>query len=184
MGRSKRYTDLEFANAVKTSTSIRQALHKLGLVEAGGNYHQAKLRIKKMNLDTSHFLGQGYLKGKSRSATNKIPLNKILVKNSKYNGHLRERLLKEGIFEEKCHECGITEWMGKRLAFELEHKNGDRFDNRLKNLTFLCPNCHSQTKHFRGRNKKKHEPKTVYSCIKCNKELLTRRKSGCCIRCK
>jgi hypothetical protein len=45
-----------------------------------------------------------------------------------------------------CSECGIpAEWNGKPLAFHLDHINGDTADNRLTNLRFLCPNCHSQT---------------------------------------
>jgi 5-methylcytosine-specific restriction endonuclease McrA len=34
----------------------------------------------------------------------------------------------------------------------LHHINGDGRDNRLENLQFLCPNCHSQTENFAGRN--------------------------------
>jgi 5-methylcytosine-specific restriction endonuclease McrA len=36
----------------------------------------------------------------------------------------------------------------------LHHVNGDNTDNRLENLQVLCPNCHSQTESFSGRNKK------------------------------
>jgi hypothetical protein len=54
----------------------------------------------------------------------------------------------------KCGECGLSEWRGKSLVFELEHKNGDRSDNKRENLIALCPNCHSITGTWRGRNKK------------------------------
>ncbi len=74
---TNRYTKNDFIEAVKSSISMRQVLRKLGLVEAGGNYHQAKLRIKNLQLDTSHFLGQGHLRGKSHSWTKKIPLSEI-----------------------------------------------------------------------------------------------------------
>ncbi len=154
MGRSKRYTDEDFIKAVQESTSMRQVLHKLGLVEAGGNYHQAKLRIKNLGLDSSHFLGQAHLRGKSHSWTKKLPLDKILVKDCRYGGHVRNRLLREGIFEAKCYECGLVDWQGKPISVELEHKNGDRFDNRLENLTFLCPNCHSQTPTYAAKKRK------------------------------
>jgi hypothetical protein len=39
------------------------------------------------------------------------------------------------------------------LAISLHHRNGDRLDNRLDNLEFLCPNCHSQTENYAGRNR-------------------------------
>ena len=48
--------------------------------------------------------------------------------------------------------CGLTSWRGKPLALALHHINGDRLDNRLENLALLCPNCHSQTDNFSGRN--------------------------------
>jgi len=180
---SKRYTDEDFIKAVKESISIRQVLEKLGLVTCGGNYFQANLKIKRFQLDTSHFSGQGHLKGKTHSWAKKKPLKEILVKNSRYNGHLRERLLKEGIFENKCYKCGITEWNGKPISCELEHKNGDHFDNRIENLTFLCPNCHSQTRYFRGKNKKIHEEKTIILCVECGKILSETRKNHMCFNC-
>lgn len=39
----------------------------------------------------------------------------------------------------------------RKLTLELHHKNGIHKDGRLENLTFLCPNCHSQTRSFRQR---------------------------------
>lgn len=58
--------------------------------------------------------------------------------------------------EYKCACCGNTgEWNGRPLVLQLDHINGDNCDNRLENLRFLCPNCHSQTDTFAGRNCKK-----------------------------
>lgn len=69
------------------------------------------------------------------------------------NGQLKKIILVEKLIEYKC-ECGIEScWQGKNIALELDHKNGNNRDNRLENLRFLCPNCHSQTETFRGRNK-------------------------------
>ena len=67
-------------------------------------------------------------------------------------GHLRARLLRAGLKEERCETCGIDEWRGQPLKVTLHHVNGDPYDNRLENLMFLCPNCHSQTSNFGGRN--------------------------------
>ena len=83
-------------------------------------------------------------------------MNEILVENSHYQtSKLRKRLIKEGYFEKKCYNCEKTIWLDKNIPLELEHKNGDRTDNRIENLTLLCPNCHAFTPHYRGKNKKK-----------------------------
>lgn len=68
--------------------------------------------------------------------------------------HLRLRLLGAGLKENRCELCGLTEWQGRPLTMQLHHRNGDGRDNRLENLALLCPNCHSQTETFAGRNKR------------------------------
>ena len=67
-------------------------------------------------------------------------------------GHLKHRLLEAGLKENRCEQCGITEWQGQSLAMHLHHINGDGKDNRLENIVFLCGNCHSQTDTYGGRN--------------------------------
>lgn len=67
---------------------------------------------------------------------------------------VKARLIKNGIKEWKCESCGITEWLGKRIALELDHINGNNSDHRLENLRILCPNCHSQTDTHSGKNAK------------------------------
>lgn len=67
-------------------------------------------------------------------------------------GELKRRLFLLGIKENRCERCGISEWLGAPLTVALHHINGDRTDNRIENLELLCPNCHSQTDTFSGRN--------------------------------
>lgn len=108
----KRYSDEEFVDAVKNSSSIRSVLIKIGLKPIGGNYAVAKRRIKLMGLNTEYFTGQGYLKGKTHQWAKKIPTEEILIKESKYGGSsskLKKRLFQEKLLEEKCYECGISE---------------------------------------------------------------------------
>jgi hypothetical protein len=82
-----------------------------------------------------------------------IPDDELFVVGKPRNrGHLRSRLLRAGLKEERCEECGLDEWRGRPLRVTLHHVNGDPYDHRVENLSFLCPNCHSQTSNFAGRN--------------------------------
>jgi DNA-binding CsgD family transcriptional regulator/5-methylcytosine-specific restriction endonuclease McrA len=82
------------------------------------------------------------------------PLEETFAVHSRRNrGHLKTRLLLAGIKSGECERCGLTEWQGEPLSIALHHLNGDRSDNRIENLQLLCPNCHSQTDTFAGRNR-------------------------------
>lgn len=80
----------------------------------------------------------------------RFPNEKVFVENSTYSRHrLKERIIKQKLIEYICADCGnIGEWNGKKLVLHLEHKNGKSNDHRLENLTFLCPNCHTQTETY------------------------------------
>jgi len=80
-----------------------------------------------------------------------MPLEKLLGA-PRHRGHVKQRLIKLGLKEDRCEICGISDWLGAPLSLPLHHVNGDRHDNRLENLQLLCPNCHSQTENFAGRN--------------------------------
>jgi hypothetical protein len=81
------------------------------------------------------------------------PIETFLVAGRRTDrGHLKRRLLAAGLKAAVCEACGITNWRGEPLALELHHVNGDCLDNRLENLQLLCPNCHSQTDNWGGRN--------------------------------
>ncbi|HEY4427849.1 MAG TPA: HNH endonuclease signature motif containing protein [Solirubrobacteraceae bacterium] len=75
-----------------------------------------------------------------------------LLRGRRDRTHLKGRLVKAGLLPTSCAECGITTWRERALALELHHINGDGKDNRLENLVLLCPNCHSQTDSWGGRN--------------------------------
>jgi transposase-like protein len=83
------------------------------------------------------------------------PIETYLVRGRRVNRmHLKERLLAAGMKQDRCECCGIRSWLGRPLSLALHHVNGDRDDNRLENLALLCPNCHSQTPNFSGRNRR------------------------------
>lgn len=155
----RKYTDEQFTNAVRNNFSVRNVLKTLGLVPAGGSYKTFYANIKRLNLDISHFTGQGFLKGKSHDWAPKMSLEKILVKDSLYSttSSLRERLIKENVLPNRCSICAINEWQGKPLSLHLDHIDGVNTNNLISNLRLLCPNCHSQTSTYCGRNKGKNK---------------------------
>lgn len=126
--------------------SIADVCRYVGWVPSGGNYKRARELIK--NLDTSHLSQEPWNKGKKIKGKKRQSLEEILVKDSLYKNttKLKQRLIDSGLKKNCCEKCGFT------TKIELHHINGDPSDNRLENIQFLCPNCHSQTDNFRGKN--------------------------------
>jgi 5-methylcytosine-specific restriction endonuclease McrA len=79
------------------------------------------------------------------------PLQELLA-NGNSRTNIKQRLLRAGLLDNRCQECGVSEWLGERLTIQIDHANGIRDDYRLENLRMLCPNCHSQTPTYGGRN--------------------------------
>jgi len=68
------------------------------------------------------------------------------------NGDQCRRLLAEWQGGEYCSACGISPtWNGQPLTLQINHRDGNRHNNELWNLEFLCPNCHTQTETYAGR---------------------------------
>jgi hypothetical protein len=152
MGQYRNYTDADFIEAWTTSGSIRQVLGKLGLVEAGGNYACAKKRADALGLTKEHMHGQSWNKGKKVGP--KRPVEEYLSNQRPIQSYkLKNRLLAEGLKQHKCECCGISEWNGQPAPIELDHIDGNRYNNIIENLRILCPNCHAQTDTYRGKNK-------------------------------
>jgi len=147
----KKYSKEQLTEAVKNSISIRQVITKLNLIPAGGNYATVKRYIEYYSIDTSHFKGQGHSKGKSVGF--KRPLDDYLSNKFSIQSYkLKNRLLKENVFDRKCYSCGETSWLNSPIPLELEHIDGNHLNNNLDNLTLLCPNCHALTNTYRGKN--------------------------------
>ena len=83
------------------------------------------------------------------------PVEDYLVLNGPFihTNALREKLIATGIKEHRCEGCDGIEWRDKPIPLELHHLDGHRFNNLLKNLELLCPNCHAQTPNHAGRGK-------------------------------
>jgi len=151
MRQYRKYTEAQFIEAVRTSTSKRQVLIKLGLAPQGGNYATVTRLIQQLSLDTSHFLGQGHAKGKRFDCRVKPIEDYLSGKRDIKSYKLKKRLLDDGLFQHRCCRCRRTTWMKQPIPLELHHIDGNSSNNQLHNLELLCPNCHAQTPNYRGR---------------------------------
>lgn len=136
--------------------------HKMGIEHVGGeDYKEIRDLAKELGIT----LKFSYTRGSRNNSNAKKSLDDILVENSEYKNAttLKNRLVKEGIKENKCEnpECGICEWHGRPISLQIHHINGVHSDNRLENILLLCPNCHAQTDTYAGKNANKYEKKTT-----------------------
>lgn len=182
-----KYTKEILSKIVKESTSIRQVLSKLNLKEAGGNYKNIKARLDQFELDYSHFTGRIWNKGKTWSKPS-VNLNDRLIENSNYSSglpystfKLKNRLFKEGFKEMECENCKLTKWLGKPISLELHHINGVNNDNRIENLQILCPNCHSYTENYRGKNMSAQKETFEVEPVKFGEGLTANPEPSCSI---
>ena len=164
----------ELEKIVINCLSIADVCRALNIRPIGGNYKTVSLKLKKWNINISHFTGKTWNTGKRFKPFGKIiPLVEILVENSTYvnNGSLKKRLIKAELKKDKCEKCNLDLWFEQKLIIELHHINDNNLDNRIENLKMLCPNCHSQTKTFRRNNLKS-------SISELRKEKFNRLKNG------
>ena len=141
----RNFSKEEISEIVQTSYSNREVARKLGYaVDGGGTMASLKKMYLELELDTSHFKGQGW---------NKENYNYDVFTNGtkKKNGKSTKQTL-IALRGRKCECCGLEEWMGQPINLEIHHLNGNRSDNDLSNLQLLCPNCHSYTPTFNRKN--------------------------------
>jgi 5-methylcytosine-specific restriction endonuclease McrA len=154
------FPEKEFVQLIKKSKRMKDVLSYFNLKNKGGNNKTVKERIQFLNLDTSHFLSCAASSWQSRKMDENIFRREWLTKNSTKNRtHLKKYLIRFTLIKWECALCkNDGNWNGKKLSLQLEHKNGISDDNRIENLCFLCPNCHSQTDTFAGKKLKSCPP--------------------------
>ena len=131
---ARRYDWAEIQRAYDSGLSVRECAAKFGFNHA--SWHAAVKRGAILPRQAAMPIEQLLVRGRTRTSRR----------------HLKQRLLAEGLKENRCEQCGITEWQGKPLNLQLHHMDGDGTNNTLENLEILCPNCHAQTDTYGGRN--------------------------------
>ena len=145
--------------AVEKSKCKSDVLRFLNITTNSGNFQTLDRYVKKYNIDLS---GLVYDFKRGNKWVKKYSNEDIFKENSSYSKvHMKKRIIDECLIEYKCQECGlIDEWNGKKIILHLDHINGINDDNKLDNLRFLCPNCHSQTHTYCRGSKQLNEDKT------------------------
>lgn len=158
---------------VQECKSFREALKRLGKVTSGASLRKLKDELELYGIDYK------FMPEKTGGIRAQIPLEQVLKEGVDYcSKDLKKRLIKAGLKKDICELCGTTnQWNGQPLTLHLDHINGNHIDNRLENLRVLCPNCHSQTSTYAGRNTRKRK---VILCCDCGKEIKGRLSTRCC----
>ena len=135
--------------------------HKMGIESVGGeDYKEIRQLAQELGIE----LKFTYKRNTMCDYHPRIETKDILVKDSTYRNatKLKNRLIEEGIKEYRCERCKNTEWEGVPIPLQIHHVNGVHNDNRLENIQLLCPNCHSLTDTYAGKNANR-ENSTKYS---------------------
>lgn len=151
-------SDEQFVELLKKSSTISEVLFKLGYSVKGNSWGFAKIRqrMSDLNLDGSVFKGKSPIT--KYGSLHKVDASDILKPNCKHaRSVLRRYVIKNNLIPYRCAICGCVEWQGRTLSLELDHINGINNDNRIENLRFLCPNCHSQTTTYGSRNQQRND---------------------------
>lgn len=178
-GRIK-YTRELLEPVVKISDTYAEVLEVLGVCNKGGNVTTVKRHILRFGLSTDHF-GKGRREHLRRiGAAKRRPDSEIFCQGgAAAQTMIRKRFAKLSPPLE-CAVCGLKDWLGSPISFDLDHINGDNFDNRIENLRWLCPNCHRQTPTF-GSKRGLPTLRRTYSCIDCGTKIAS--KSSRCRLC-
>jgi hypothetical protein len=161
-----RYPAAVLATAVAGASSMAGVLKALDLPTNGGSHAHISALIRQAGISTAHFVDGGTAsRGRKGVRHRRRPPAERLVLGAEgtrppNSVRLREALIASGV-PYVCSICAIgPEWHGERLTLQVDHRNGRRHDNRIENLRFVCPNCHSQTETFGTRNRRwaDHEP--------------------------
>ena len=153
--RYQRYDKEQLNLLVKESQSFTEVCRKLNKKPVGGTITNLKLMCNRFGIDCSHMTGQAHMRGR-QSARRTKPENRLIMgcpTDHRVSAERMRRSMFEVGFVYKCNCCGISNWNGQILVLEIDHIDGQYWNNTKENLQFLCPNCHAQkTKKKRPSN--------------------------------
>lgn len=150
---------------IEKASSVSEILEKFNYSKIGGNYRTLKKVAEEKGFQKEYqlLIKRGISSSNQRRKSKTLTVfelygeDKVFCEGSKVNrNQIKKYLIKNSLLEYKCSKCGIKdEWQGEKISLHLDHINGINNDNRLENLRFLCPNCHSQTGNYGARNIKR-----------------------------
>ena len=160
----KTYSLEEIKQMVAETRGFKDLTKKMGY-KGNTSYTNNQLRkyFEENNIDYSHYNGQAWRAGGQ-------------LKNLTQNdfGVITPAIIKKHLLEErehKCECCQQTEWLGKEIPLQVHHIDGDRKNNTRKNLMLLCPNCHSITENWCGKNKTNVTDEEIINASKISKTI-------------
>jgi RNase P subunit RPR2 len=162
MKKWERFTRPEIERIVQESYSIAGLAEKLGYSKCGGSgIASVKEMLRVLNIDTSHFTGQGWLVNQTYESKNYVSFEDYIKNGNAQSNKIRKKLLREGLKKHICERCQNTLWLGELIPLQVHHIDGDKTNNSLINLQLLCPNCHTFTDNYKGKNMQKHKFKNL-----------------------
>ena len=155
------YTKSQIEKLLLESDSFKDFIIKIGYKSAQSYiYKKVRNHLEQIGVVVNFENFKYHHRVSTRKASAKSDVE-MFQKDTKFSNQMKSRIIKRKLLPYECECCknGGT-WNNKELTLHLDHKNGNRMDNRLENFRFLCPNCHTQTITYAGRNIKKKNPKT------------------------
>ena len=156
-------------NEVILSKNFRELLLRMGYKEGSASRQRLKKALMDNKISVSHFTGKLWAKGKTALDDPRIgkPSEEIFcVGSSCGRSYVKKLIIEKTLKEYKCSLCGLVKWKDKEINLHLDHINGKNNDNRLENLRFLCPNCHSQTPTYCSNVQNRYTDEQILSAAK------------------
>jgi len=163
----KKWTDNQLVKAVASGCCMADVLRALNIVRSGNTMRLVRKHIDRLGLKTCHWVRPR----RKAVRISDVPIADMFVINSEFSKEsIRRRVKKENLLPYECFECELIEWRGSKISLQLDHINGNRRDNRLQNLRWLCPNCHSLTPTWGTKSRKKEDK----YCVDCGCKISHR----------